>query len=788
METRIIPFDYYKREAIDHCKNVTKSRKTLFEFYDAYKVKELATPRVKVILEAVRFLQTDPLKENDYFKFVNSYFTHKVKLNEKYFRHDLDKLHEYYNKIDKDEKKINPFRIESYQSYVLFMALKLNGVYEAGDNKIFNIEIKDSREYSPLTKIPSVLRGTLPFKVKEYDIKRAFPSFIDIELNIDKRNEVYDIITKTEFSMFLNSNKESNIPLSNARKGLFPVYGELVNQIVTDERYNEKGRAFRDFTKYEQEFINEFIDSNKLTSYARLHDGIFVLDHVECKCLKFGKVEFTIKESIRPTITNPTITFYEVNAMGNVYTSHSMYADFLKQENFVRLQTHDDKIQLLKDSNNVIEFFNYKTDMVSFLESEINEVNTDAIRNAIARDNGNILQQSYTLLPPVKLDYYKDTKQSFGLPFKNGFFYFDEIDGFELKRKEYSEVNGFFTPHQIQNRSFEYTDEVGVFETFIQRISTGVKEYDKNEHKETVNAFNSMIGYLSHNFKSYTESPCIILTDEGANDETRNGGRGKSILGNGIKEVTKLMLKGGNEFVGSYLHNFADLEESYNVYLLDDIPAGFNFNDLYTNITGGINVQPKGTKARMIDFKDTPKFLITTNWLFRYDENDTSTNRRFIEYKIKPFYSINHTPKDEFRHTFFEDWDGMEWNRFYSYVFRCVHSYLVNSLQRITYDKTEDNYRALFGSDLREQEMARIMEQVLYPDPIYNAPPRLTASFNVTDFMKIYSDFNNTLRHEKLFTKDNARKYIDIYLTQMKGIRFKYEQRTKRWNNVTDEC
>jgi hypothetical protein len=787
MENKLLPIEHYKREAIDHCKRITGSRKTLFTIADAMKVKEYASERVKVILDSLSFLHSEPLRENDYFKFVNSYFIHKVKLNEKYFRHDLEKLHKYYDAVDGDKHERNPFSIVSYQSYVLFMALKLHGVYEAQDDVVFNVKVQDCREYNPLTKIPSVLRGSLHFKVKEYDIKRAFPSFIDLELGIDKREEVYDVISKSDFARFLNSNNETNLSIEDVRKGLFPVYGDLVYKIITNERYNEKGRAFRDFAKYEQDYIKGFVESNNLSTFARLHDGVFVLENVKCDNLNFGKVNFSIKESIKPPIINNTISFYEVNTLGNIHTTASMYADFLKQEKFIRLQTHDDKIQLLKDSNNVVSFFNHKTDMVSFLESEINEVKTDAVRNAIARDNGNVLQQSYTLLPPVKLEYYKDTKNSFGLPFINGFFYFDEVTGFDIKRKEYKDVRGFFTPHQIQNRSFEYSDETGVFETFIQRVATGVSTYVDNEHKETVQAFNSMIGYLCHNYKSYTQSPCIVLTDEGANDETRNGGRGKSIIGNGIREVTKLMFKGGNEFAGSYLHNFADLDESYNVYLLDDIPAGFNFNDLYTNITAGINIQPKGTKARMIEFEDTPKFLITTNWLFRYDENDTSTNRRFVEYKIKPYYNINHTPKDEFQHTFFEDWDKEEWNRFYSFIFRCVHFYLVNGIQRIAYDKTEDNYRALFGSDAREQEMARVMERLLYPDVVFGLPRKLTSSFTVTDFLKIYNEYDNPMRNEKLFSAQNARKYIDVYLTQLKGIQFHYEQRTKRWFNVTLE-
>ena len=81
------------------------------------------------------------------------------------------------------------------------------------DNDLFQVEIIDHREYNPLSKIPSVLRGCLPFVVKEYDIKRAFPSFIDIELNTDFRHTIYDKIKKSDFAMFLNSNSESKVSI-----------------------------------------------------------------------------------------------------------------------------------------------------------------------------------------------------------------------------------------------------------------------------------------------------------------------------------------------------------------------------------------------------------------------------------------------------------------------------------------------------------------------------------------------------------------------------------------------
>jgi hypothetical protein len=777
------PFEVLRNEAINSVWERCNSKKQLFDFTDAYKLKNVqryATNRDKTILETIGFLLKNPLQNNDYFKYVNSYHSTGNKLSEKYFRHSIEKLNSYYEKIDEAKRnniKFNPFSQKNYESYVLFMSLKLNGCYIDIDNILFNVEFKDYREYNPLSKIPSVLRGCLPFAVKEYDIKRAFPTFIDIELNTDFRHTIYDNIKKSDFAMFLNSNSESKVTIEQARNGLEPIYSSLTNEVITSVRYNDKGRAFKDFTKYESDYIQKFVDANELKNYARLHDGIIVLETTQCKNLKFNKVEFSIKESIAPEIITDTLSFYQLNDFDEVETCPTKYADFLKQENFIRISTADDKIQLLKNTNNVVDFYNHKTDIVSFLESEINETNdkADAVRNKIAMDNTNVLQQSFYLLEPNPLKYYKDTRTSFGLPFENGFFYFDEVGTMEIKRKEYSDVNGFFTPHPIQKRQFEYTDVKGDFELFIQRISTGVKEYSNTtiDDRKTIQAFHSMIGYLCHNFKIRDTTQAIILTDEGANDETRNGRRGKSLIGDAVKQVAKVLQKAGDEFRGDYIHNYAELDKSYNCYLVDDIPAKFNFNHLYTPITQGINVQPKGKQAVQIEFEDSPKFLITSNWLIRYDENEASTNARFTEYKIKPYYNINHRPKNEFEKLFFDEWDCVEWNKYYSFIFRCVNCYLKQGIITIKYDKTEDNFNASFGNEVTRDELSRIIDEIINIE-------RVTA-FSVTDFLRIYNKYDNPLRMEKLFHKNNSKKLIDIYLKSIQGNQFIYNSKHKKW-------
>lgn len=754
--------------ALSELYTASKSRKTTqYTLKDSLKHKHLGTKRTKVIIDTFNFLSKDPLKNNDYYKYLKAYSENGIKLNTDYFKYDLSKLNDYYQKFD--EKKWNIFNINKYNEYVLFMALKLQGCYIATDDEIFNISTAGNREYNPLANIPSVLRGELPFKVKEYDIKKAFPTFIDIELKSDYSKNVYDLISKKEFASALNSHNESNYTLKDARQTLSKVYDSRVVEVLTDERFNERGKAFNDFAEYEQEYINKFVKSNDLINYVRLHDGVFVLDRVTVENTTFDKVEFVIKECVKPKVINDKKLFYSIEN-DKVLLTPTGISDFLIQENFVRITSADDRIQLLKNNNNVIDYFNHKTDIVSFLESKIVEVDKSTVKDAIARHNNSTIAQSYNLIKPSKLKYYKDTKTRFGLPFKNGFIYFDSLDKMELKTKSYNEVNGFFAPHKVQERTFTYTDEVGDFETLCCRVSSGFKKYDKNSIEFIV--FRTIIGYLATSYKDPSNTKAIVFTDEGANAENRNGGRGKTAITKGISEVVNSIVKGGTEFKPDYTHNYGELKQEHRMYVIDDVPASHNYNANYTAITGEISVQPKGKPSFNIPFADTPKFVYTSNFIFRMNKNDSSTVRRFSEFKFKPYYSIDLSPRDEFESLLF-DWNENEWNKFYSFIYRCVFEYLNNGLKEMDYSKEVDNFKATFN-DANEELMTKLLDELTR----FNTPFKVSTILKVLDSDKI----EWSLKTDKFVNKNSAKRLVNLFIDgTTKYSHYKYVQSCREW-------
>lgn len=264
---KVDAMDEYSKEFIQRTKEGSGSKKLKFTITDALLVTTKHTKRDECFILTHNYLAENPPEKNDLIKYIISYSTYGKKLKQKYCKYDIEIFEKYYKKADEMKKNgdsYSPFNIKAYRNYVFYMVLKLQGQYIDADNELFNVSVKDNREYNPATKIPSILRGFLPIDIKEYDIKRAFPTFIDMELGTDYRHTIYEILDKKTFAQLLNA----NWPVRNddyfykCIEKLEKVYGSRAFDVLTSERFSEKGRAFRDFAKYEKEFVEQFIKEN----------------------------------------------------------------------------------------------------------------------------------------------------------------------------------------------------------------------------------------------------------------------------------------------------------------------------------------------------------------------------------------------------------------------------------------------------------------------------------------------------------------------------------------------
>ncbi|MEZ7500739.1 hypothetical protein QO200_18645 [Flavobacterium sp. Arc3] len=645
--------DDWKEKFTKRINQQSGSKKVKFTFEDALIKEILHTERDKFFIISYNYLKENPPESNDYIKYVSAYIKTGKKFNIKYFKGDVQKLDNYYAKVDEKKKKnetYNPFNQKAYKNYVIYMVLKLYGAYESADDLLFNVKTIDSREYNPITNIPSVLRGFLPISIKEYDIKKAFPTFLDIELGTNFRHEVYDVLGKINFAKLINANsiEGKGYYYTEIITELKKVYGDKAYLVLSEARFLVKGQLFKDLTKYEKIFIERFIQENDVIHYVRLHDAVILLKSQIVNKIVFDKVEFGIKEiEVPENNSDAKELFYYIDDDGKFKTNAVLIRNYLVASGIVRITTADDKIQLILKKNNIVEFFNYKTDLLILLLEGIIETddNFSEVEILISREYKNDIFKALPLIKSEKLNFYRDNQNTFGLSFGNGFFLMDKDSKIEIH--PYDSMKGFFYKHKIQNHVFTNTTEIGDYEKFVNNIGG-----DNSEVLKTI------IGYMAHDYKDPSNSPAIILSDEGADGTKRNGGRGKSLIFGGLKQLLPTMLKGGKEFNPDYDFVFGDLENGIRLYCIDDVIAGFKYDSLYTNILGGINRQRKGTKAEMLEFENSPKFLITTNWLVPYSADENSTNRRFIEFKVNNYYNSNYSPFDEFGKLFFTQWDN----------------------------------------------------------------------------------------------------------------------------------
>ena len=90
----------------------------------------------------------------------------------------------------------------------------------------------------------------------------------------------------------------------------------------------------------------------------------------------------------------------------------------------------------------------------------------------------------------------------------------------------------------------------------------------------------------------------------------------------------------------------------------------------FADITGDIRAERKGSTAVTVPFKDTPKFVFTTNQILRYNADEDSFNRRFVEYKLN-YWNFDHRPATHFGHNFFDGWDSDQWQLFFEFLVAC---------------------------------------------------------------------------------------------------------------------
>lgn len=250
--------------------------------------------------------------------------------------------------------------------------------------------------------------------------------------------------------------------------------------------------------------------------------------------------------------------------------------------------------------------------------------------------------------------------------------------GWEVKESqamEESDIAQFY----LCTSNFHWKKEQALQQVDGKRVWLSRENPEKTTIKDVALLVNNLVckmiaaGYILHDYRDYSRMKAVICMDGMESEVGKSqGGTGKSIWGKQFQHlVPQVIIDGKKKNIEEDNHLYETVDERTNVILYDDVRVNFNFEHLFSQITTGITINPKGLKRYNIE---PPKFIIITNHALNGD--DSSNERRQYVISFSDFFNLNRSVRDHFGHQLFHEWDYRQWNLFYNWMANCIQIYL----------------------------------------------------------------------------------------------------------------
>jgi len=335
-------------------------------------------------------------------------------------------------------------------------------------------------------------------------------------------------------------------------------------------------------------------------------------------------------------------------------------------------QNQNSNTEVVQVKNNIVTLID-KEGVFKIVSSYIKSIEcSDFLKsqftNAFLKSTGVFLTKTNIhYLDTLDKPFVTDTPKSSFFFYSNGCI---EVTKNDISLKLHSDLKGLIWNTQIVEHEIQLEDiekcKLCIFNKFLLDIS---RNENTIETEKRHLAIQIALGYLLHGYKDPRGTKAIILSDASLDDNA--GGRGKGIIIQAIKKVRATVIEDGKQFKqGPFA--YSNINPDTKIYALDDIRKNFEFEGLFSLLTGDWVIQKKYQNKSSIDYMDSPKVLISTNNSI-YGEG-TSHDRRKFEFELSETFGINHTPEDKYGLLF--SWESEEWNRFYIFMMLCVKNFL----------------------------------------------------------------------------------------------------------------
>ena len=359
--------------------------------------------------------------------------------------------------------------------------------------------------------------------------------------------------------------------------------------------------------------------------------------------------------------------FWE-NVDGKPRISHSRLINFLEEKGFMRLELTISNFVLVKKKNNRLvesslgEIINFiKNHLVSLKRYDVYEVFAKGLGSYVSNQKLNLLKMES---PPND----RDDKFSSNFYFNNCFCKVTK-EGFKIL--DYENLPLLIWEKRVIKRNYlKLEDEsIGQFEMFFKNIT--------KHSEDRFQALKTIIGFLLHRNRDFGEMKAIILYDENMSlNNLANGGTGKTLLSKALNVFRDVESFDGKEIKnGSWFKN-QRINITTDVVVYDDLNKDVSLESFYSMITSGIEVEKKRKDAFFIEFEESPKILITSNYPVK-GPGGSSDERRRHEFEVANYYNADFTPEIDFGNRFLDKyWGDSEWSKFFKFMMSCVQDYL----------------------------------------------------------------------------------------------------------------
>jgi len=298
------------------------------------------------------------------------------------------------------------------------------------------------------------------------------------------------------------------------------------------------------------------------------------------------------------------------------------------------------------------------------------------------------------------MNFQKDTRDKCYFYFTNCFL---EITADTIACKNYNELSAFVWRSNVIPADFHIQNSPtpSQFERFLKLAMNKTEDATGETEQLRYNSIRATIGYLLHAYKDPSLTKAVVAVDQKITRTGEPNGRsGKSLMMKGIAKAKKVTLIDGQTFDFNKPFAFQQVNLDTQIINFNDVRKMFEFDRLFGLITEEFTFEKKRMDSVTIPFESSPKFYISTNYTLR-TEGDSSRGRMHV-IEFSDFFNADNTPLKYFNKRFFDDWDALEYNRFYNFLISCVQYFLKHGL--VEFPLQNYNERKLlafpYGQDL----------------------------------------------------------------------------------------